>query len=316
MASAKTSSGNPKRITKRARERARAFLYNRAVGYTIGFILFYAPFALFARLLGQITGQKGADAIHDTCLRIPIQKIIQGDLDFWTTRGLSILLLTGLAVAIGPYFCGRICPTGAVTEYLSRPIPDRFNVDWAAYINPAGIRYGFLVGFVISPFLGGSIACAFCGYSFLEKIANGNIITEAGILGSPAIITGFLWLIVFGLFTKGGRGYCSFLCPVGAYQNAIHSVSSRLPFTGKLRLDASKCTSCGHCVENCPMSSLRLTDDHLKYNIHTCLTCRQCIAGCPSAALSFGTGESGFSKALPVVPEKITTGGLKEATNG
>lgn len=314
MASAKTSSGNPKKITKRARERARAFLFNRAVGYTIGFILFYAPFALFARLLGLVTGQKGADAIHDTCLRIPIQKIIQGDLDFWTTRGLSVVILTGMAVAIGPYFCGRICPTGAITEYLSRPIPDRFKVDWAAHINPAGIRYGFLVGFLISPFLGGSIACAFCGYSFLEKIANGNIITEAGILGSPAIITGFLWLIVFGLFTKGGRGYCSFLCPVGAYQNAIHSVTSRLPFTGKLRHDASKCTSCGHCVENCPMRSLRLDDDHLNFNIHTCITCRQCIAGCPSAALSFGTGKSGFTK-TPVQASDQPVVAAQEVTN-
>lgn len=316
MSATKFTGGNPKKITKRARERARAFLLNRAVGYTIGFILFYAPFALFAKGLGVLTGQGGAMATHDTCFRIPIQKIFQGDLEFWTTRGLSVIILTIMAAAIGPYFCGRVCPTGAVSEYLSRLMPDRFKVDWTAYINPTGIRYGFLVGFIASPFLSGSIACSFCTYSFFEKIAGGTYIADASLLGSTAIVTAVLWLGIFGIFTKGGRGYCNFMCPVGAYQNAIHSVTSRLPFTGKLRLEASKCTSCGHCVENCPMRALHLDGDHLRVNIHTCITCRQCIAGCPSAALSFGTGDRGFTNAIPKMKDDLDPGMAQETTNG
>ncbi len=316
MASAKSSSVNRKKITRQSRERARAFLYNRAVGYTIGFILFYAPFALFAKGLGVLTGQGGAMATHDTCFRIPIQKIFQGDLEFWTTRGLSIVILTLVAAAIGPYFCGRVCPTGGVSEYLSRLMPDRFKVDWAAHINPAGIRYGFLVGFIASPFLSGSIACSFCTYSFFEKITGGVYLADASLLTSTAIVTAFLWLVVFGLFTKGGRGYCSFMCPVGAYQNAIHSVTSRLPFTGKLRLNASKCSSCGHCVDNCPMSALRLDGEFLRHNIHTCITCRQCIASCQSSALSFGTGERGFAEAVSKPAATPAPGLAQEATNG
>lgn len=316
MAAAKSSPGNPKKITARAKERARAFLFNRAVGYTIGFILFYAPFALFAKGLGVLTGQSGAMATHDTCGRIPIMKLFQGDLDFWTTRGLSLIILTVTAAAIGPYFCGRLCPTGGVGEFLSRLMPNRYKVDWAAHINPTGIRYGFLVGFIAAPFLSGSIACSFCTYSFFEKVAGGVYLADISMLTSTAIITAFLWLVVFGLFTKGGRGYCTFLCPVGAYQNAIHSVTSKLKFTHKLKFEESKCTSCGHCVENCPMSSLRLDGDLIRYNIHTCITCRQCVAGCPSAALSFGSGSSGFNKAIPETLDEASLGPVQGGSNG
>lgn len=51
------------------------------------------------------------------------------------------------------------------------------------------------------------------------------------------ILTLFLWAGLFGIFTKGGRGFCNFLCPVGAVQNLLYSFSSRLPFVYRLIID-------------------------------------------------------------------------------
>ncbi|WP_051331027.1 4Fe-4S binding protein [Aneurinibacillus terranovensis] len=162
-------------------------------------------------------------------------------------------------------------------------------------MNTVPIRYGFLIGFLLVPFFSGSIACAYCDYSFLERLSTGVVFGNIGVVGSTTILTGFFWLVLFGLMTKGGRGYCSFLCPVGSIQSAVHSVGARFGFTYKLRYEKEKCTACSSCVQACPMSALRKEEKEIKYEILNCITCRQCEASCPTAAISYGCGKRGWS---------------------
>lgn len=282
-------------------KRSNAFLIKRGVWYLFGIILFYAPFALYEKVLGKLIHNEGSSSdIHSICLRIPLLNLFTGKgIEFMSVVFISVVLFFVLTFLFGAFYCGRLCAAGAFPEYLSRLVPERFKINWYKIINPIPIRYGFLAGYLITPFLAGSIACAFCNLSFLQRLMNGGFWGNFGLLSSTTIITGFLWLFVFGIFTKGGRGYCNFMCPVGAVQGIVQSISSRFGFTFKLRLSKEKCVSCAACVKTCPMGSLKKKDGKISYEILNCITCRQCEATCPKNAISYGTGKPGWEKESP-----------------
>ncbi|PIE59421.1 MAG: 4Fe-4S ferredoxin [Desulfobulbus propionicus] len=280
------------------KQKAHRYFWQRIQWYAFGFILFYAPFILFARGLGKIVGETPNVTIHDTCLRIPIQNLLSGKgVQLFSIWGISLVLLVVSALLFGPFFCGKLCPAGGFSELVSRYVPKRLKVDWTRFVNPAPVRYGFLAGFVISPFVTGNLNCSFCGFWFLENLMNAGFWAEMVSLSSCAILTGLLWLVIFGMFTKGGRGYCNFMCPVGAFQSILHFFGRMFKWTFKLKLAEDKCNNCGTCVEECPMGALERNSDagHVQHNIHHCITCSQCVNSCPQGALFYGTGYHGFS---------------------
>lgn len=109
-------------------------LYNlkRLTGYALGFVLFYAPVALFQRCLFYLLyGSWQPQSIHGLCFRIPIEHVLDGIIWRLTPISmLSTLLLLAAAFFLGPVFCGRLCPAGAFTEYLSKLVPSKFQISW------------------------------------------------------------------------------------------------------------------------------------------------------------------------------------------
>lgn len=270
--------------------------WKRPAGYILGVLLFFAPFAYYQKGLNFLLNTNVAAEIHTFCLRIPLQELLTGSAPkILSVAGISLILLIGSSFLIGPFFCRHLCASGALPEYLSKLVPDRFKVNWQKAVPPVPIRYGFLIGYLMTPFVAGTIACSICNYSFLQWLIISSVQQNVGVLASTAIITSFLWLILFGIFAKGGRGYCSYLCPVGAVQSAIHSVGARLGFTYKLRYVQKSCVNCGKCVRICPMGALSQESTGIQYTIHNCLTCRQCEGICPRKAIVFGQGEPGWA---------------------
>lgn len=276
-------------------KKANKFLIKRGLWYLIGIALFYAPFALYSRVLGKLINEKASIDIHSNCLRVPLQNLLTGKgLELISIASISVFILIVGTFFFGTIYCGRLCAAGAFPEYLSRLVPEKFKINWYKFVNPIPIRYGFLVGFLITPFLAGSIVCSFCNLSFLQRLINGGFWGEFGFLGSTTIITGFLWIIVFGVFTKGGRGYCNFMCPVGAVQSIVHGIGSHYGFTFKMRFEKGKCVSCAACVKTCPMGCLQIEDKDILYEKLNCINCRQCEATCPKSAISYGRGYGGW----------------------
>ena len=55
------------------------FKYQRLLGYFLGFILFYAPFALFQKIIFfAFTGKWQQLTIHSLCFRIQTEHLLDG----------------------------------------------------------------------------------------------------------------------------------------------------------------------------------------------------------------------------------------------
>ena len=270
------------------------FTLKRLAGYALGFILFYAPFALFQRALSYfLTDVHAAQTIHSLCLRIPIEHILDGKIFRYASISVvSTVILLITALLFGPVFCGRLCPAGAFTEFLSKLVPARLQISWRRYTEIAPLRYGMLAGFCLVPFIDGILACSYCNFFLFDLLANyytrGYFIS----LTSSLLLTAILWVVVFGLFTKGGRGFCNFLCPVGAAQSLAAALGSRLPFVLRMQVDKDSCVGCGLCAKKCPMEAAVLVDKQAQICQHNCIVCGVCANTCPRQAISYGRKQS------------------------
>ena len=263
----------------------------RILWYIAGVFLFFAPFAYYQRLVSFITGLSANPNIHAVCPRRPLLYFSRGSGEFTTILTIpviSMILVIVAAFFLGPFFCSKLCPSGALSEYLSRIFPKNLQINWTKMINPAPVRYGFLAGFLISPFFAGSIAHAFCNFWAFEVLVSYGLGTYASIIPSAVLLTVFIWLILFGLLSRGGRGFCNFMCPVGSVQSLAHSLGARLPFTYKIKFIKSRCTDCNACIRVCPMGCWDM--EAKEHNVNNCITCRQCEQKCQTKAIVFGYG--------------------------
>lgn len=53
----------------------------------------------------------------------------------------------------------------------------------------------------------------------------------------------------------------------------------------KVKIDKTKCTVCGTCVEVCPMEVFSKDDKEIKISEDKCIGCRACEVQCPKGAI-------------------------------
>jgi len=97
-----------------------------------------------------------------------------------------------------------------------------------------------------------------------------------------------------GLFTRGGRGWCNFLCPAGAMMGLFHALGTRIRFARRVRIEQAACTRCETCVSTCPAWAItHPKEKDLAINYHGCTGCMDCARVCPAKAISYGTAVKG-----------------------
>lgn len=265
-----------------------AYNLRRTAGYLLGFVLFYEPFMLFNQLASNFIVDTSFSSIHVPCARIPLANIVTGE---WLAASpislLFCLLLAVTSLWFGPLFCGRLCPAGGFSEFLGSLLPDKYKIDWVKIVPILPLRYGFFLGFLFSVWLGFGIPCTYCNYYSLEIFVNlfitGHFLNEL----TSLFATFFLANLFFGLFTKGGRGYCLFLCPVGTYNSLFHLLGRFVPGAFSMQVQKKTCIGCSKCVQGCPMRAISLHERKAQIDRRLCIVCGKCAHGCPKRAICY-----------------------------
>lgn len=174
------------------------------------------------------------------------------------------------ALLVGVFFCGWVCPLGAVQDWMWKlgrvlHLP-QLHVPRRAQRYLQLSRYIFY--FLLATW---SISFALLkGPHNFSKLLHGDILTAAS-----AVIGGFL---LISLFVK--RPFCNYFCTGGARQG-LWSVLRIF----SIRRDKNKCGNCGQCTRACPMNIDVANTEFVRHP--NCIGCMSCIAACRKGALSY-----------------------------
>ncbi len=191
---------------------------------------------------------------------------------------LGTLLLMGLF--LGRFICGFLCPFGLIQELLHKiPTPKLEKSKLTRGLTL--IKYVLLVIFavMIPIFIGAPGFCKYiCPAGTLEAGIPLTILQEKL---RPLIGALFGWkvamlIVIVAICIFAYRGFCRFLCPLGA----IYSFFQPVSFFG-IQVDEAKCIHCDACVRNCKMDVKKVCD-------RECIQCGECIQHCPVDAINIG----------------------------
>lgn len=178
-----------------------------------------------------------------------------------------MLVLLGLSLFRGRYWCGRACPRGAFLDLVvARLSADR---NFPPYLRSLWVRIPLLA--VMMGALANSLAT-------MEL----TVTNLGGVFVRICLIT-TLGAIAMAMITQR-RAWCG-ICPMGTSQNLLARVG---PNRGaNVLVDADRCRRCGACQRACPMDIA--ADDFLAVGEITdpdCIRCYRCIEVCPFGALA------------------------------
>jgi polyferredoxin len=225
------------------------------------------------------------------------------------------ILLTILTVTFffGRLWCGYLCPMGGFPELVSKLFHDRWKIDYRS-LPQIPIRYGYFITYIVLlPALGFS-ACTLCNFITLPRLFeafSGDLRGIAYLISTIGAVNLGL-LILLGFFAKLGRGYCQFLCPIGALDGLVNRIGAKLPFVRRIRVERSRCTGCRECAEVCICGAVRMVDRVAVVDQLSCMSCRECVVTCEWGAIDWihtpaHTVPKRIKKGIEVAPPPIWT---------
>ena len=210
-----------------------------------------------------------------------LQSIVSGhDVGEVAIIGAATIFFFYLIVG-GRVYCSWVCPINVITD-LAYWLRNKLNINWSW--QPKRItRNWIMIMVLIVSAISGSIAW---------ELVNPITMLQRGLVFG----LGMAWTVVLAVFffdfIVSRRGWCSHICPVGAFYGLIGKFSL-------VRVSAynrQACTDCGDCFRVCPEphvitpalyeekgngSSLILNGD--------CTNCGRCIDVCDDKVFHFAT---------------------------
>lgn len=249
--------------------------------------------------------------------RVPVNAFLKADpllvaTIILSTKKLTVSLWPSLAVLtatliLGRFFCGYLCPLGALIDYTDKwrnhpqaGIKPAKNLRNLKYYLLAALGAGALAGwngvFWIDPIVILTRAYTLVVYPLAVLALNLGldiVRPAAELLGWVSLshanfhqplffsnlIAFFLIVIILLLGRLGRRFWCRTTCPLGA----LLGLFSRWALFRREVKDG--CIDCGECQRICPMEALGDDPGNLRWT--ECTLCRNCEEVCPPGVISF-----------------------------
>lgn len=230
---------------------------------------------------------------------------------------LLALVPLALTLVLGRFFCGWVCPLGALQQFFTWLGRQRGKSKTVFGHRTLSWKYLLLIGLLLASLFGtqwlgwldpfslltrSSTVALFPGLNFLAQQALAVGADGIGLAGKAvkplydlsrrfllsgqqrtflgAFVVGWLFfgLLLLNLYRR--RFFCNVLCPLGALYGWLGRVSL-------LHLAINeKCTRCDVCSSHCTYYGGPFKD----YRKSECLACMNCLADCPFAAIDVRWG--------------------------
>lgn len=201
------------------------------------------------------------------------------------TYVLGIILL--YCITLGRWICGWLCPGGFLQELLYKiksPKVRKSKVTRALSYFKYVLLFVMVIGIPLMFGLSSDRAVpSFCKFICPLGTFEGGIFLLANPNNKAYFVNLgplFTWkfclligFIVASIFIY--RFFCRFFCPLGA----IYGIFNKLSILG-IKVDKTKCNSCGSCVSHCKMDVKQVGD-------HECIMCGECIDTCHAHAIDW-----------------------------
>jgi MauM/NapG family ferredoxin protein len=224
------------------------------------------------------------------------------------------LVILGLTLILGRFFCGWICPLGTLIDGAGTLVNPKFSpMDTRRF---RFLKYAILILVVSAAFFGVQVLGFFDPFALLvrgltfslDPLFNLGVsfVFDGIYLSGPAWLSGitepvytvlkdsilpykqsffrlaslsfFILAGIFCLELAGKRFWCRHLCPLGALLGLCSktAILKRLP--------AKACSHCSLCTTECAMAPF---DDQDRFMAEECHMCMDCTAYCPDAVARF-----------------------------
>ncbi len=246
------------------------------------------------------------------------------------------LILVGLTLILGRFFCGWICPMGTTLDgcrrLLFRPRPDRgyalrlrqvkyyllffllaaalFKVNLVGLFDPLSLLYRTL-GIVVYPELSYGLEESFATaykvgkpltyvsepmYQYLKD----TILPFRKQVFLLPFFTVCCFALIVALERVDRRFWCRALCPLGA----LYGLAAR--FSWLRRRPFKLCKDCGDCQEVCKMGSIH-AEVVPQHQMAECQLCMSCQEACQKDRVSFKFGGRVARPALDLGRRQVVT---------
>ena len=261
-------------VKKRGRSgwRAHRWLFARRCSQSLLLLAFVSgPWFGWRIATGNFASSEWFGLVNLSDPYVMAQSLLTGHRPSWLAIGGALLVLAFYLLVGGRSYCSWLCPVNIVTD-AAVWLRDRLGIQRDRAIS----RKTRLL--VLSASL---VASASSGIIAWEIINPVSLLQRGIIFGMGAGWTIILGIFLFDLLISR-RGWCGYLCPVGAFYGIVGKFS-------RLRVKAARrndCEQCGACLRICPEPHVigpALKGSEGGFVVSgDCVNCGACIDHCPN----------------------------------